>query len=79
MRTDGAGDRQTDMTNLIFAFRNFVNAPNERPKANSTVKNAFSKFCVLHDGMHTSKSYYYSHSDVLVIFIRRSLYSRMPW
>ena len=27
MRTDGQMDRQTDMTKLIVAFRNFVNPP----------------------------------------------------
>jgi len=27
-RTDGQTDRQTDMTKLIVAFRNFANAPN---------------------------------------------------
>ena len=27
VRTDGRTDRQTDMKNLIFAFRHFANAP----------------------------------------------------
>ena len=27
-RKEGQTDRQTDMTKLIFAFRNFANAPN---------------------------------------------------
>jgi len=29
MRTDGRTDRQTDMANVMVAFRNFANAPNE--------------------------------------------------
>jgi len=29
MRTDGTTDRQTGMTELIVAFRNFKNAPNK--------------------------------------------------
>jgi hypothetical protein len=31
-RTDGRTDRQTDLTKLLVAFRNFANAPNERPE-----------------------------------------------
>ena len=30
MGTDGRIDRQTDMTKLIAAFRNFANAPKKR-------------------------------------------------
>jgi hypothetical protein len=36
-RTDGRMDRQTDMTKLLVAFRNFANAPKLSIKEYSTL------------------------------------------
>jgi len=37
-RTDGRTDRQTDMTKLIFAFRNFASAPPNLPRYSTFIR-----------------------------------------
>jgi hypothetical protein len=43
-RTDGRTDRQTDMTKLIVAFRNFAKAPKKRVDS-KTLPKKFHKMC----------------------------------
>jgi hypothetical protein len=42
---DGRTDRQTDMTKLIDAFRNFVNAPKTRYVGNHSVISYVRELC----------------------------------
>jgi hypothetical protein len=75
---DGQTDGRTDMTKLIVAFRNFVNAPKKElitQKVISTKYQNYVYFCLIHAACkpHLCGDVLYTLSLVLLYFFSLSL------